>query len=75
MGDISYIDHVDEEGLRARYRTHDGFDIDAIVPIDFVSRTGSVRDAVGEGAVFDYVIALTQGRFGLLGGSGSVNRY
>lgn len=57
MGDISYLDHVDAEGLRARYRTHDGFDVDAIVPIDFVSHTGSVRDAVGEGVVFDYVIA------------------
>jgi hypothetical protein len=57
MGDISYLDHVDEEGLRARYHTHDGFDVDAIVPIDYVSRTGSVRDAVGDGVVFDYVIA------------------
>ena len=57
MGDIRYIDHVDVAGLRARYETHDGFDIDAIVPIDYVSRTGSIRVAVGEQVVFDYVIA------------------
>src|SRR4249920_2000015 len=57
MGDISYLDHVDVESLRARYATHIGFDVDAIVPIDFVSHTGSVREAVGEDVVFDYVIA------------------
>ncbi len=57
MGDIRYLDHIDAESLRARYATHDGFDIDAIVPIDFVTHSGSVRDTVGENVVFDYVIA------------------
>jgi hypothetical protein len=57
MGDIRYIDHIDVDGLRARYATHVGFDVDAIVPIDFVSHTGSIRGAVGENVVFDYVIA------------------
>ena len=56
MGDIRYLDHIDTDGLRARYATHDGFDVDAIVPIDFVSH-GSVRSAVGDNVVFDYVIA------------------
>jgi hypothetical protein len=57
MGDIRYIDHVDTAVLRARYAKHDGFDIDAIVPIDYVSHTGSIGDAVGADAPFDYVIA------------------
>jgi SAM-dependent methyltransferase len=57
MGAIRYLDHVDTDGLRARYAAHDGFDIDAIVPIDYVSHTGSIRDVVAEEAPFDYVIA------------------
>ncbi|MDP9464424.1 MAG: class I SAM-dependent methyltransferase [Actinomycetota bacterium] len=57
MGDIRYIDHVDTDALRARYATHVGFDIDAIVPIDYVSHTGSIRDAVGGDVPFDYAIA------------------
>ena len=57
MGDIRYLDHVDTEQLRARYATHDGFDLDAIVPIDYVSTNGSIRDAVNADLPFDYVIA------------------
>ncbi len=57
MGDVRYLDHVDTEALRARYATHDGFDLDAIVPIDYVSLTGSIHDAVRDDAPFDYVIA------------------
>jgi hypothetical protein len=57
MGDIRYIDHVDTDELRARYATHVGFDVDAIVPIDYVSRTGSIHDTVGPDIPFDYVIA------------------
>lgn len=57
MGDIRYIDHVDTDALRARYATHVGFDVDAIVPIDYVSHTGSIHDAVGPDIPFDYVIA------------------
>ncbi|HEY0521693.1 MAG TPA: methyltransferase domain-containing protein, partial [Ilumatobacteraceae bacterium] len=56
MGDVRYIDHVDTDALRARYATHVGFDVDAIVPIDYVSN-GSIRDAVGGDIPFDYVIA------------------
>jgi len=56
MGDVRYLDHVDTDALRARYASHDGFDIDAIVPIDYVSN-GSIRDAVGADVPFDYVIA------------------
>jgi SAM-dependent methyltransferase len=56
-GEIRYIDHVDTDALRTRYADHDGFDIDAIVPIDYVSHTGSISDAVGGDAPFDYVIA------------------
>ncbi|MEP7201790.1 MAG: class I SAM-dependent methyltransferase [Ilumatobacteraceae bacterium] len=56
MGDIRYLDHVDTDALRARYASHDGFDVDAIVPIDYVSN-GSIRDAVSADVSFDYVIA------------------
>jgi Methyltransferase domain len=56
MGDVRYLDHVDTDSLRARYEAHDGFDVDAIVPIDYVS-DGSIRDAVAADVPFDYVIA------------------
>ena len=56
MGDIRYIDHVDTDALRARYATHVGFDVDAIVPIDYVTH-GSIYDTVGPDIPFDYVIA------------------
>lgn len=56
-GDIRYLDHVDTDTLRSRYTTHAGFDIDAIVPIDYASGDGSIREAVGDDAPFDYVIA------------------
>ena len=56
MGDIRYLDHVDTDALRARYSSHDGFDVDAIVPIDYVSG-GSIREAVEADIPFDYVIA------------------
>jgi SAM-dependent methyltransferase len=57
MGDVRYLDHIDTDALRARYASHDGFDVEAIVPIDYVSHTGSIHDVVGEDAPFDYVIA------------------
>jgi SAM-dependent methyltransferase len=57
MGDIRYLDHVDTDALRARYAAHDGFDVDAIVPIDYVSTNGSIHEAVSADVPFDYVIA------------------
>ena len=57
MGDVRYLDHVDTDALRARYATHDGFDVDAIVPIDYVSVNGSICDAVNPDIPFDYVLA------------------
>ena len=57
MGDVRYLDHVDTDALRARYATHDGFDVDAIVPIDYVSTNGSIQEAVNADIPFDYVIA------------------
>jgi SAM-dependent methyltransferase len=56
-GDIRYIDHVDTEALRARYASHDGFDVDAIVAIDYASGDRSIAEAVGADAPFDYVVA------------------
>ena len=55
--DVRYLDHVDTEALRDRYRPHAGFDIDAIVPIDYASGGRSIKDTVGDDAPFDYVIA------------------
>jgi hypothetical protein len=40
----------------ARYATHVGFDVEAIVPIDYVTY-GSIHDTVGPDIPFDYVIA------------------
>ena len=56
-GDIRYLDHVDTDALRARYSTHVGFDVDAIVPIDYAIGDGTISDAVGADAPFDYVVA------------------
>ena len=56
-GTIHYLDHVGTDALRARYASHDGFDIEAIVPIDFVIGDGTIQSAVGATAPFDYVVA------------------
>jgi hypothetical protein len=56
-GNIRYLDHIDTEALRARYAGHDDVDIEAIVPVDYATGTGSVHDAVGSDAPFDYVVA------------------
>ncbi len=61
LGRVHYLDHVDTDALRARYAGHDGFDIEAIVPIDHVldphRDDGTIRSAVGDAAPFDYVVA------------------
>jgi SAM-dependent methyltransferase len=57
MGRVHYLDHVDTEALRTRYRDHIGFDLDAIVPIDHVMGDGSIAAAVQGSAPFDYVVA------------------
>ncbi len=56
-GNIRYIDHVDTDALRARYASHVGFDVDAIVPIDYASGGRSIAETVGADAPFDYVVA------------------
>ncbi len=55
--DIRYLDHVDTAALRDRYRTHRGFDVDAIVPIDYASDGRTIRATVGADVPFDYVVA------------------
>jgi hypothetical protein len=55
-GPIRYIDHLDTDALRARYREHIGFDLDAIVPIDYVIDT-TIAAAVGPDTRFDYMVA------------------
>ena len=56
-GDIRYLDHVDTDALRARYATHKGFDVEAIVDIDYASDGRSIAETVGADAPFDYVVA------------------
>ena len=56
-GEIRYLDHVDTAALRDRYRLHEGFDVDAIVPIDYASGGRTIHETVGSDAPFDYVVA------------------
>jgi SAM-dependent methyltransferase len=57
-GRVVYVDHLDTEGLRAKY-AHDAYVGNAeIVPVDAVWGDNSLRDILGDlGAPFDYVIA------------------
>jgi SAM-dependent methyltransferase len=54
-GEVFYVDHADTEALRAKYEGHD--DVVDIVDVDFVWGDGTLAEAVGSAAPFDYVIA------------------
>ena len=56
-GDIRYLDHVDTDALRRRYASHVDFDIEAIVDIDYAIGDGTIGEAVGADAPFDYIVA------------------
>jgi predicted SAM-dependent methyltransferase len=55
-GNVIYVDHVDTDTLKKKYRDSDDVDINSIVPVDAVWGENNLYDAVG-GRLFDYVIA------------------
>jgi SAM-dependent methyltransferase len=55
-GPVEYLDRDDTEALRERYRVHADVDVDEIVHVDHVV-TSTVREAVGDSAPYDYVVA------------------
>ena len=54
---VRTVDHTDAETLRAKYADHAGVDVTKIEAVDYVWVGGRLRDAVGETAAFDYVVA------------------
>ncbi len=56
QADVLYVDHVDTDGLRAKYRDDPDVDPGRIVEVDIVWSAGSLADAC-DGGRFDYVIA------------------
>ena len=55
-GDVRYVDHVDTEGLRAKFRNHPGVDdVARIVPIDYVWGAQTLSECLG-GERVDYVL-------------------
>lgn len=53
---ISYVDHLDTDGLRKKYETDPHVDVQKIVPVRYVWGGGPLVDIVGAER-FDYVIA------------------
>lgn len=53
---ISYVDHVDREGLRRKYPNDPEVDPERIVPVRYVWTGGPLVDVVGEKR-FDYAVA------------------
>jgi SAM-dependent methyltransferase len=53
---ISYVDHLNTEGLRKKYATDPHVDVEKIVPVRYVWNGGPLVDIVGA-EQFDYVIA------------------
>ncbi len=56
-GAIFYVDHCTTADLRAKYREDPNVDVDAIVEVSYVWGERSLREAVGTGVYFDYVVA------------------
>lgn len=56
QGAVSYIDHLDTEGLRKKYAADPNVDVMSIVEVDFVE-DGRSLSAIVESTTFDYVIA------------------
>ena len=54
---VRTVDHTDAAALRAKYADHAGVDVTRIEEVDYVWAGGRLRDAVGETAAFDYVVA------------------
>ena len=54
---VRSVDHTGAAALRAKYADHVGVDVSKIEEVDFVWAGGRLRAAIGESAVFDYVVA------------------
>ncbi len=56
-GNIIYVDHVDTEALKAKYRSDKAVKVDNIVEVDAVWGESSLQDCIGTGRKVDYVVA------------------
>jgi len=55
--DVRYLDHLDTDGLRTKYRTHRAISADRIVDISYVWNDGTLAQVVGVGTRFDFFAA------------------
>ena len=53
---VYYVDHLDTEGLLAKYDSDPNVDTSLIVPVDFVS-SGDLRECIPPNTSFNYVVA------------------
>lgn len=54
---VEILDHLDQDGLKARYSGAPGVDLSAIEPVDFVSRGKTIFEAVGLENRYDFIVA------------------
>ncbi|MCU1395086.1 MAG: hypothetical protein JWM34_3514 [Ilumatobacteraceae bacterium] len=57
MGEIRYLDHLDEAALRSTHQAHTAVDPDRLVPLDYAQNGQSIVDTIGPDTRFDYVVA------------------
>jgi len=56
-GSIRYVDHLHTDKLREKYADDPNVDVREIVDVDYVWGEKTLREAIGEGVFFDYVVA------------------
>lgn len=54
---IETLDHTDQAGLIAKYRTHGNINVSRIEPVDYVSDGRPMTEVIGATARYDYIIA------------------
>lgn len=55
---VETLDHLDDEGLREKYRNAPGIDTSRIEMVDYVSDGGSIAKLIGQPARYDFCVAL-----------------
>ena len=55
--DVLYVDHADEESLKIKYATDPNVDVGKIVAVDAAWGSQTLREALWDRGMFDYVIA------------------
>jgi SAM-dependent methyltransferase len=55
--DVLYVDHADEESLKIKYATDPNVDVEKIVAVDATWGKRTLREALCDCGMFDYVIA------------------